>query len=160
MHPIHSRLMYASLGLCAVGLTVLTAFHSEAQPPLALPPMPPASPDLAGWVSSTPNRALPRCPYNPASPSPNAPYFAFVKTPTTCLIDGPYKWRGENWFVQRMYVSDPANTPPHDVIRVCSKSAIHKDPNEFVRGPCNTKKGAGPFGCEICRVKGVIQPRQ
>jgi hypothetical protein len=163
MRPTSRLFLLASLGFTALGVAAAISVQSDAQPPLAqpaFPTIPLPSPDLANWVSSTPNRALPRCPYNPGARSPNAPFFAFVKTPTTCFVDGPYKWQGQDWFVQRMYVSDPANTPPHDVIRVCSRSAVHSDPNQFVPGPCQTAKGAGPLGCEICRVKGVIQTRR
>ena len=147
MDPNTSRLIAGPLGCAALGLVAIAAVQTDAQP------NPPSSPDLKRWVQSTPNHALPHCPLSAGAATAGAPYFQFVTVPQTCLIDGPYKWRAKEWFVQRMYVGNP----PHDVIRVCSKSAIHSNQNQFVPGPCRTAKGAGPKGCEICRISGVPQ---
>ena len=154
MHPNHSRLMFASLGLCAVGLAALTAFQSEAQP--QPPPV-----QLSKWLQSTPVRALPTC--STASPgTAEAPYFTFNGgTYDACWIDGPYRWENKSWFVlrQKGFLRPQPGSTKADIVRLCSAQAAHPTtPDAFVAGPCRTTKGVGPAGCEVCAVNVEPQP--
>ena len=65
-------------------------------------------------------------------------------------------WGGNKWYIQRMQgVNNPR---PREIIRVCSPAAVRTDATAFFAGPCRSQMGAGPRGCEICRVAGVPQP--
>lgn len=94
------------------------------------------------------------------------PYFGFSGLTTgpdfVCLQDGAYLWDNNRWFVQTIHglLIDPekcsdGNPCTLSLVRVCSKSAVHKDPNDFHRGPCGTTAGAGPRGCEVCLSKEI-----
>ncbi len=147
MHLTTNRTLLASIGLAALGLTAIASVQSSAQP--TPPPV-----QLQKWIQSVPNRAMAPCPLTAAAGTAEVPYFGFAPgiAMQSCLLDGPYDWDGKKWYIQRM---QGVNTPPREVVRVCSPSAVRTDASIFVAGPCRTTKGAGPRGCEICRVAGV-----
>ena len=155
MHTTKSFVLTAasSLAVAAFVLT-LAAVRSDAHPHEP-PPV-----QLKSWIKSTGNRDLAACPMTPTVNNPAAPYFSFTGMPQSCLVDGPYKWDHKDWYVQRINGLQPvAGGPIHELIRVCSLSAVRPaQPATFVGGPCHTAAGVGPRGCEICVMDGVPQP--
>ena len=149
MHPRTNWTLLASMGLAALGLTAIGSVQSDAQP--VTPPV-----QLQKWIQSVPNRAMAPCPLTAAAGTPEVPYFGFAPgiAMQSCLLDGPSDWDGKKWYIHRM---QGVNDPPREVVRVCSPSAVRTDGTIFFAGPCRTTLGAGPRGCEICRVANVPQ---
>jgi len=95
------------------------------------------------------------------TPNPNKcdPAFGFNGTKGRdflCWQAGPFNWTdGHRWYVQMIDdlipVSSECTAAPQgktcfdSYIRVCSTSVI-----EGAKGPCNSRRGVGGQGCEIC----------
>jgi hypothetical protein len=148
MHP-STRYVLAGASVAAIIAVV------NAQP---APPEPPVPPPLwlKKWLQDTPVAHPDHCPPE-TDPVPQA--FTFNQnTFDWCLIDGPYKWDGKDWYVQRLKrigkppsPTNPTGGPWNDVIRVCSPQAVD---HEGTMSPCGP---AGPKGCKNCVINGVPQ---
>ena len=150
MRPTINRLLSASIGLGALGLAAVASVQSYAAAPPAGSGAQSAAPNVSSWVQITPATRLVSCPRVAAAGSANTPFFDFARTFVTCEVDGPYAWNGNPWYIQRLTGVAPDG---HDVIRACTPAAISTNPDPpFFKGPCGTKDGAGPLGCETCRV--------
>src|SRR6476469_5742168 len=108
MRPTTNRTRLASIGFAALGIAAIAAVQSYAEPPQPL-----QSSNIATWVQSTPDRALVSCPTS-GLPTDSTPFFNWARPITTCLLDGPYSWNGNKWWVQRVKGVAPDG---HDLIR-------------------------------------------
>ncbi len=153
MRPMTNRLLSASIGLGALGLVAVVSVQSDAAPPVT-PPV-----ELQKWIQSTPNRAMAPCPLSASAGTAGVPFFGFASHPmASCLLAGPFEWNGNKWYVQHMQGVTTDELPaPHEVLRVCTAAAIRTDGNVPFSGPCRTKDGVGPRGCETCRIAGIPQ---
>jgi hypothetical protein len=118
--------------------------------------------ELPGWIASAPKRAMSACPLEEPAGTSDVPYFDFGPGEMdSCLLDGPYSWENNSWFMQRIKgftpkPKDPANPPAdfdgrkRDLIRVCSFAAVRDTDPPKVQGPCHTQKGVGKNGCQVC----------
>lgn len=150
MRPTTNRTLQASLGIVALSIVAATSVQLDAQP------RNPEASNIATWIQSTPNQALIACPASKMVETPAAPWFGFGKLPhpvmSSCSEDGPYTWGGELWYLQRIKAFEFTDGTK-DAIRVCTPAAV--DGKSHFAGPCHTKDGAGPNGCELC-VKGGV----
>jgi hypothetical protein len=151
MRPTTNRLLSASIGLGALGLVAVASVQSGAAPPVT-PPV-----QLQHWIQSTPNRAMAPCPLSAPAATADVPFFAFAPHPmASCLLAGPFDWSNHKWYVQHMQGVVTAELPtPHEVLRVCTADAVRDDGNVPFEGPCRTKNGVGPHGCEVCRIADI-----
>ncbi|WP_156029980.1 hypothetical protein [Sphingomonas sp. URHD0057] len=152
MRPITNRTLLASIGIAALGIAAIGSVQSAAQP------QNPEAANVATWIQSVPNRALIACPASKAVETPDNPWFGFgqLANPVmaSCLEDGAYTWNGNRWYLQRIkgFVFTDGTK---DAVRVCSPAAVDPDRTSHFPGPCRTKDGAGPKGCELCVRGGV-----
>jgi hypothetical protein len=136
--------------LAAAGLATLAACDPDAQP---RPDTVTLEPDtsLAGWLRSTPLRAPVGCAMEEPDGTPEVPWFTFNNRQTReteCLIDGPYSWNEQPWFVLRI-TNLSSDSGPMDSVRVCSVAAKRPgQPETPFPSPCGGD--AGPGGCKIC----------
>jgi hypothetical protein len=141
-------LLASSLGIAVLGIVAGAAVQSDAQP------QNPEAANVATWIQSAPNHGLIACPASKLVETAAAPWFGFGKLPNpvmaSCSEDGPYTWAGETWYLQRIKAFEFTDGTM-DAVRVCSPAAVGN--TSHFAGPCQTKDGAGPNGCELC-VKG------
>jgi hypothetical protein len=139
--------LFATFGLGALGLAAV----AQTQNPQAA--------NVSAWIQSTPNRAMLDCPASKATETAQNPWFGFGKLTNpmmaSCMEDGPYSWSGNLWYVQRLKGFEFTDGTK-DAIRVCSPAAVDLGRTSHFAGPCRTKDGAGPKGCELCVVGGVV----
>jgi hypothetical protein len=108
-----------------------------------------ASDPLETWLKGTPNGAAGAWPYSCPlqQATPSQPPFGFNFKPSelqgfSCLQDGPYRWKGNDWYVQRIKSSTIT------LVRVCSKNGAIEIAPKGIRSPCGTT--TGPRGCAVC----------
>jgi hypothetical protein len=136
MHP-STRYILAGVGAAAI------IAAANAHPDVSLKP----------WIQDTPVAPILPC---PSKDFPSIKTFTYnEKVYEWCFIDGPYKWDGKQWYVQRLKQigkaaegSNPAG-PWSDVIRVCSPQAVG---HEGMLSPCGA---VGPGGCKNCKINGM-----
>jgi hypothetical protein len=150
MRPTTNRTLLASLGIVALGIVAAASVQSNAEP------QNPESANVATWIQSAPNQALIACPASKLVETAAAPWFGFgvLANPVmaSCSEDGPYTWGGNLWYLQRIK-GFQFTDGTMDAIRVCTPAAVEPGRTSHFTGPCHTKDGAGPRGCELC-VKG------
>ena len=132
------------------------------------------------WISQAKSwNACPRLRMTPQGPitgaTPDNPYFGFNGQfprstngpfPTygfSCAQSGPHDLRGEKWFVQVISNFKPDKCPSGasdcrlDLIRVCN-AQLRDGAHNARPGPCNSTKGAGAGGCEVCTAQEMPPP--
>jgi len=148
MRPTTKRTLQASFGIAVLGLVAAASVQSIAEP------QNPEAATISTWIQSAPNQGLIACPASKMVETAAAPWFGFGKLPNpvmaSCSSDGPYTWGGEAWYLQRIKAFEFTDGTM-DAIRVCTPAAVGGTSHH--PGPCQTKDGAGPNGCELC-VKG------
>ena len=150
MRPMTHWTLLASLGIAALGIAAVASVQSAAEPQNT------ESANVATWIQSVPNHAMVACPASQPLGTPANPWFGFGNLPNpvmaSCLEDGPYTWSGNVWYLQRIK-GFQFTDGTQDSIRVCTQAAVGG--TSHFPGPCRTKDGAGPKGCELC-VKGGV----